>query len=80
MPESIAGATLVRTHPKDAGISGNEFLSFEINLPANLYVAYDAKVAPPVWLKGGFAKIEGAVVPAGATASTSTNAPPQPGG
>jgi putative membrane-bound dehydrogenase-like protein len=62
LPESIAGATLVRTHPKDAGISGNEFLSFEINLPANLYVAYDAKAAPPVWLKGGFAKIEGAVV------------------
>ena len=62
LPESIAGATLVRTHPKDSGISGNEFLSFEINLPANLYVAYDAKAAPPVWLKGGFAKIEGAVV------------------
>ena len=62
LPESIAGATLVRTHPKDAGISGKEFLSFEINLPANLYVAYDAKAAPPVLLKGGFAKFEGAVV------------------
>ena len=61
LPESIAGATLV-PNAKDSGISGNEFLSFEINLPANLYVAYDAKAAPPVWLKGGFAKIEGAVV------------------
>ena len=61
LPESIAGATLVRTLPKDAGISGADFLSFEINLPANLYVAYDAKSAPPVWLKGGFAKIDGTV-------------------
>ena len=61
LPESIAGATLVRTHPKDAGISGADFLSFEINLLANLYVAYDAKSAPPVWLKGGFAKIDGTV-------------------
>ena len=61
LPESIAGATLVRTHPKDAGVGGDEFLSFEVNLPANLYVAYDAKAAPPVWVKGGYTKIDGAV-------------------
>ena len=52
MTETIAGATLIRAHPKDAGLSGDEFLSFEINRPVNLYVAYDVGFAPPAWLKG----------------------------
>jgi len=54
--ETIAGATLIRAHPKDAGLSGDEFLSFEINRPVNLYVAYDVSFAPPAWLKGSSTK------------------------
>ncbi len=56
VPETIAGATLIRTHPKDAGMSGDEFLSFEINRSANLYVAYDVGVVPPAWLKRDFTR------------------------
>ncbi len=56
LPDSIAGATLIRTSPSDAGNTEAEFLSFEINLPATLYLAFDSLRDPPAWLQSQFAE------------------------
>ncbi|MFP6877661.1 MAG: PVC-type heme-binding CxxCH protein [Roseibacillus sp.] len=58
VPESIAGATLLRTSTRDAGSRAKEFLRFEINLPARLYVAYDSRYEGPQWLRDGFRKTD----------------------
>jgi putative membrane-bound dehydrogenase-like protein len=58
VPDSIAGATAIRTSGRDANSREREFLRFEINLPATLLVAYDARFEPPSWLRDRFAKTD----------------------
>ena len=57
VPDAIAGATLIRTCQKDSDNKDADFLSFELNLPATLYVAYDMRVKTPGWMQG-FEKTE----------------------
>jgi putative membrane-bound dehydrogenase-like protein len=54
VPEELAGATLLRTNQDDAGKQDKDFLSFETNVDATVYVAYDSRYATPTWLKDGF--------------------------
>jgi len=56
VPDSVAGATLIRTNPADAKRVEEDFLNFEINLPAIIYVAFDSRHEPPKWLREQFAK------------------------
>ncbi|MDE0594659.1 MAG: HEAT repeat domain-containing protein [Roseibacillus sp.] len=58
LPDSVAGATLLRTSPADAKNSKRNFLSFEVNLPATVYVASSTKGDAPPWLKDGFQKTD----------------------
>lgn len=58
VPDSIAGATQVRTRTEDAGNTDSKFLSFETNLPATLYLAYDSRAKVPPWLQNSFEKTE----------------------
>ncbi|NRB45369.1 MAG: c-type cytochrome, partial [Verrucomicrobiales bacterium] len=46
IPEALAGATHIRTHNDDKSNTEPEFLRFEINLPATLYLAYDGRTTP----------------------------------
>jgi putative membrane-bound dehydrogenase-like protein len=54
LPQSVAGATQLRLHKDDNRSSNNDYLAFDINIPATLYVAYDARYAPPAWVSEGF--------------------------
>ena len=58
VPDQIAGATLIPTPVALKSSSHPDFLSFELNLPSVVYVAYDAKSELPKWLSSGFAKTE----------------------
>ncbi|MEC8907009.1 MAG: chitobiase/beta-hexosaminidase C-terminal domain-containing protein, partial [Verrucomicrobiota bacterium] len=53
IPEALAGATHIRTHNDDKSNNKPEFLQFEINLPATLYLAYDGRTTPPKALVAG---------------------------
>ncbi len=56
IPEPLAGATHIRTHNDDKGNTEENFLHFDINLPATLYLAYDGRASPPKPLVAGMEK------------------------
>lgn len=56
IPEPLAGATHIRTHNDDKSNTEREFLRFNINLPATLYLAYDGRAKPPETLVNGMEK------------------------
>ena len=56
VPDALAGATMIRTHPDDNRKRGKNFLHFDINLPAKLYVAVDTRIEAPDWVAFAFAK------------------------
>ena len=58
IPEALAGSTQVRTHNDDKAGREAEFLRFEINLPATLYLAYDGRTRPPGALVNGMEKTD----------------------
>ena len=58
IPETLAGATHLRTHNDDKVNRSSEFLSFHINLPATLYLAYDGRTNPPKALVEGMEKTD----------------------
>lgn len=58
IPESLAGATQLRTHNDDKSNRSEDFLRFEINLPATLYLAYDGRTTPPEPLVDGMEKTD----------------------
>jgi putative heme-binding domain-containing protein len=61
IPEALAGATHIRTHNDDKSSTELEFLRFEINLPATLYLAYDGRTTPPKALVADMEKTDMAV-------------------
>jgi putative membrane-bound dehydrogenase-like protein len=56
VPDAIAGSTQLRTGKSDRKSNAADFLSFEINLPATVMVAYDATAKIPGWLADGWKK------------------------
>jgi putative heme-binding domain-containing protein len=56
VPEALAGATHIRTHNDDKAGKDAEFLRFETNLPATLYLAYDGRTPPSQSLVEGMEK------------------------
>ena len=56
IPEALEGATHIRTHNDDKANTQREFLRFEINLPATLYLAYDGRTKPAKALVDGMEK------------------------
>ena len=56
IPDVLAGATHIRSHNDDKAETSEEFLSFEVNLPATLYLAYDGRSKPPRSLVAGMEK------------------------
>ena len=56
IPDPLAGATHIRTHNDDKSNTEREFLRFNINLPATLYLAYDGRAKPPETLVDGMEK------------------------
>ena len=56
IPEPLAGATHIRAHNDDKSSTEKEFLRFNINLPATLYLAYDGRATPPKTLVAGMEK------------------------
>ena len=61
IPDPLAGATHIRTHNDDKSNTEREFLRFNINLPATLYLAYDGRAKPPETLVDGMEKTAMAV-------------------
>lgn len=78
VPDEVAGATLLRTSSADAHRSDADFLSFELNLPAKLYVAYDTRFLKqkPAWLREGFAQSKWTIT----TSKASNGEPGKDGG
>ena len=58
IPDALAGATHLRTHNDDKANLDAEFLRFQTNLPAVLYLAYDGRTAPPKKLTAGMEKTD----------------------
>mgnify|MGYP001160957500 FL=1 len=56
IPETLAGATHIRTFNDDKSHTNDEFLHFDINLPSTLYLAYDGRTTPPKELVKGMEK------------------------
>ena len=56
IPEALAGATHIRTHNEDKSNKEAQFLTFETNLPATLYFAYDGRTNPTEKLISGMKK------------------------
>jgi alpha-tubulin suppressor-like RCC1 family protein len=53
VPASLIGQTYLRTRNNDQASSGNKaFVSFDIDRPATVYVAYHG-TQPPAWMAGG---------------------------
>jgi hypothetical protein len=50
VPASVAGAAWVRTANDSKGYTGNPLVSFDITAAANVYVAWDDRLARPAWL------------------------------
>jgi putative membrane-bound dehydrogenase-like protein len=61
IPEVLAGATHIRTYNDDKSGTEQDFLHFNINLPATLYLAYDGRVTPPKALVEGMEKTDMAI-------------------
>ena len=58
IPDALAGATHLRTHNDDKANLDAQFLRFQTNLPAVLYLAYDGRTAPPKALTAGMEKTD----------------------
>jgi len=58
IPDALAGATHIRTHNDDKSGKDSKFLSFKINLPATLFLAYDDRTSPPKALVAGMEKTD----------------------
>lgn len=56
IPDPVAGATHIRTHNDDKNNTEEDFLRFDINLPATLHLAYDGRTPPPSELVAGMEK------------------------
>jgi hypothetical protein len=53
VPSAVAGATYIRTANNDKMATGSAFLSFSVNQPVTVYVAYHTKIlSRPSWLTG----------------------------
>ena len=51
VPQSLAGAEIIRTSNEDEGSRGNAFLTFDLALASTVYVAHDVRVKQrPEWL------------------------------
>jgi len=61
IPEVLAGATHIRTYNDDKSGTEQDFLHFNINLPATLYLAYDGRATPPKALVEGMEKTDMAI-------------------
>ncbi|RKY04073.1 hypothetical protein DRP77_04825 [Candidatus Poribacteria bacterium] len=65
IPSPLVGGLLLRTPDADARSVGDGFLSFDIDVPATVYVLLDSRGdpekggAPPAWLTDNFTKAEG---------------------
>ena len=52
IPPQVQGATYIQTANGDASSSGDKHLTFDINVPATIYVAHDDRIKDkPSWLK-----------------------------
>ena len=58
VPVAIAGTTQLLTRKQDRENADGDFLSFEINLPATVLVAYEQASKLPAWLSEGWEKTE----------------------
>ncbi len=51
IPGALAGSTYIKTANNDKNSSGNSFLTFTVDQPVTVYVAYDARLtSKPSWL------------------------------
>jgi putative membrane-bound dehydrogenase-like protein len=59
LPEALAGATIIRTHPADHGSADNkELISFRTNLAGTLTIAVDSRYAVPAWIDDNYSKLD----------------------
>ncbi len=53
IPGALIGAYVLQTANDDKAASGTNFLSFEVNQPVSVYIAYDSRIPTlPSWLSG----------------------------
>jgi putative membrane-bound dehydrogenase-like protein len=55
IPDALLNAELVQTANEDDGSAGDEFLTFDVLVPARVHVAFDTRAkTPPAWLRQRF--------------------------
>lgn len=55
IPDALLNAELVQTANEDDGSAGDEFLTFDVLMPARVHVAFDTRAkTPPAWLRQRF--------------------------
>ena len=51
IPSTVQGSTYIQTANDDKNFLGSTFLTFDVNQPVTVYVAYDGRISPtPGWL------------------------------
>ena len=70
LPDELDGITMIMTGNDEKNSTGEGFMSFDINVPATVYIAHDSRgeVAkggvPPAWLADGFTFMDGVAIEA----------------
>lgn len=56
VPDAIAGSSMIRTRQSDHQATASDFLSFKVNLPSTVMIAYEKTSPVPAWLVDGWEK------------------------
>ena len=54
VPKIMTGSTMIQTDPNDSTRSDENYLSFHLNLPATVFVAFDTQGSTPDWIHESF--------------------------
>ena len=61
VPDSLSGSSFIQTANDDKSKSDKSFVSFSVNIPAEVYIAYDTRSKTPAWLTSKFKKTDGVI-------------------
>ena len=58
VPNELSGASIIQTANNDKKSTAEDFIRFAINIPAEVYIAFDKRAKAPSWLTSQFKKTD----------------------
>ena len=58
VPTQLSGSSIVQTANNDKSAKTKDLISFSVNIPAEVYIAWDRRNKPAEWLTGKFTKTD----------------------